>query len=141
MAAWKRLFCREFPSTIEAMELVLDGALEALIRDGWVEEATRFRARLCLEEALTNAIKHGNKGDEKKMVRLDIDECGSQCRLRIRDEGGCFCPENAVVPPPDQTGGRGICIMKHYMEKVEYDREKHCLEMVLRRTLCGKEGA
>lgn len=117
----------------------LDGAVAALRERGWISAGEEACTRLCMEEALVNAIRHGNRGDERRMVGLEMINGGNQCTIRIRDEGAGFDPGEVRLPPPDQLGGRGVCIMRHYMERVAYNQELRCLELVFRRTY-GSEG-
>jgi serine/threonine-protein kinase RsbW len=84
-----------------------------------------FGVRLALEEALVNAIKHGNGMDPDKNVTIvwRIDEA-SVC-VEIEDEGPGFIP--AEVPDPtaeenlDRPCGRGIMLMKSFMSRVEFN--------------------
>ena len=55
-----------------------------------------FAVRLAVEEALINAIKHGNKMDQAKKVHLRIAIGSGVFRIQIRDEGSGFEP--AAVP-------------------------------------------
>ncbi len=84
-----------------------------------------FGVRLALEEALVNAIKHGNGMDPGKHVTIAwrIDE--ASVRVEIEDEGPGFIP--AEVPDPtaeenlDRPCGRGIMLMKSFMSRVEFN--------------------
>jgi len=107
--------------------------LAALGAHGWVASGQDFRARLCLEEALSNAVRHGNLNDPRRNVWIELAEDHDRCRICVRDEGGAFNPEHVQMPPPDREGGRGVCLMRHYMESVAYDPETHCLQLVFRR--------
>lgn len=126
-------FTEQFPSRFEAMSAALDRAVLALRSRGWLSPRDEPCARLCLEEALVNAIRHGNKCDEQSQVRLELDESADTCTIRVYDEGEGFLPEQVELPGGDQLGGRGICLMRHYMDDVRYDRDAHCLAMSLRR--------
>jgi anti-sigma regulatory factor (Ser/Thr protein kinase) len=126
-------FAEEFPSRFEAMTRALDRAVAALRDRGWLSLKDEPCARLCLEEALVNAIRHGNKCDEQSNVRLELAEAADTCTIRVYDEGEGFMPDKVELPGGDQLGGRGICLMRHYMDNVHYDREAHCLAMSLRR--------
>jgi serine/threonine-protein kinase RsbW len=83
-----------------------------------------FGIRLSLEEALVNAIKHGNGMDPDKSVRIScrIDE--HLIRIEIEDEGPGFTP--AEVPDPtaeenlERPCGRGIMLMRAFLTRVEY---------------------
>ena len=87
------------------------------------EEAI-FAIKLTLEEAVTNSIKHGNKCDPNKKVtvRYFVDE--RQVVVFVRDEGPGFNPEAVPDPTsPDRLSlpnGRGILLMRAYMDGVEY---------------------
>ena len=140
MSKGRLLFVREFPSTLPAMAATLDAACTVLAEHGWVKGDKDFCFRLCLEEAFVNALKHGNEGDPARMVRVAIAEQDDACHMSIHDEGGNFDPDKICMPPPDQAGGRGICLIRHYMDDVTYDHETHCLEMTMRREPCCKGG-
>jgi serine/threonine-protein kinase RsbW len=97
-----------------------------------------FGVRLALEEALTNAIRHGNHGDPAKNVtvsyQLDVDTI----TITICDEGHGFSP--AQVPDPtldenlDKPCGRGVMLMKAYMSEVIYNQRGNCVTMVKHRS-------
>jgi serine/threonine-protein kinase RsbW len=87
-------------------------------------ERELFGIRLALEEALVNAMKHGNQLDPKKMVRISWRIEDEVFYVRIRDEGKGFDPDDV----PDCTDlhnlerpcGRGLMLMKHYMNEVRF---------------------
>ena len=84
-----------------------------------------FGVRLALEEALVNAIKHGNGMDPDKQVHIDCRFEVDRVRIVIEDEGGGFDVE--AVPDPtsdenlDKPGGRGIMLMRSFMSTIEYN--------------------
>ena len=83
-----------------------------------------FRIRLCLEEGIVNAIKHGNGMDPDKSVRIRFEADTSKVRVEIEDEGEGFDLED--VPDPtldenlDRPCGRGIMLMRSFMNVIEY---------------------
>ena len=83
-----------------------------------------FGMRLALEEALVNAIKHGNKLSDEKVVTVACDLSDATARVVIRDEGDGFEPD--AVPDPtadenlDRPCGRGIMLMRSFMTEVTY---------------------
>lgn len=138
----KPFFAEQFSSTMDAVGRVLQAALGALIERGWVEPRQRFYAQLCLEEALVNAVDHGNKCDPKKSVRIEMSEDADVCIIRVYDEGGGFSPDDIHLPRMEQTNGRGICLIRCCMENVAYNNECKCLEMRMhRKALRPKESA
>lgn len=89
------------------------------------ERGEIFGIRLSLEEAIVNAIRHGNRLDEKKKVRVRIDVSPHRFDATILDEGPGF---NAAAVPDccreenlERPGGRGLKIMRHYMTEVRYE--------------------
>lgn len=83
-----------------------------------------FAMRLSLEEAITNAIKHGNGGDPTKSVTVVADVGDDKLRVVVQDEGEGFEPED--VPDPtslefiERPSGRGLMLMRAYLTFVEY---------------------
>lgn len=96
-----------------------------LLEEREYSERDLFGVRLALEEALVNAIKHGNGMDPAKQVSIDCQFKDDRVRIVIEDEGGGF--DVSTVPDPtsdenlDKPGGRGIMLMKAFMTHVEYN--------------------
>ncbi len=96
-----------------------------------------FGVRLALEEALVNAIKHGNRMDPEKSVRVECSVSSDFLRVIIEDEGPGFRPED--VPDPTQEEnlerpcGRGIMLMRAFMSLVEYQGRGNVLVLEKRR--------
>ncbi len=130
----------EFQSTLKEMGKVLPCALECLEKNGWITAEQSFYARLCLEEALINAITHGNGRDPERKVLIEMFDEGECCRIRVIDEGQGF--ELAAVPKRavDDLGGRGLLLIKSFMKDVCYDQEERCLYMILPKKGLGKGG-
>jgi serine/threonine-protein kinase RsbW len=83
-----------------------------------------FAIKLALEEALVNAMKHGNQFDPAKKVRIAYHFHEDTFYVRICDEGQGFNPEDVPDPTMDENlerpCGRGLLLMRHYMNEVEY---------------------
>jgi serine/threonine-protein kinase RsbW len=75
-----------------------------------------------MEEALNNAIRHGNKEDPSRTITMDCEIDHAQAMLDIRDQGEGFDP--ASVPDPtaeenlDIPAGRGLMLMRSFMADV-----------------------
>ena len=104
-------------------------ASEAILRE--VEAAqfnvdAVFAIKLALEEAMTNAIKHGNDRDPSKQVTIRYAVSPAKCAIVIRDQGQGFKPD--CIPDCTQSDrlplpyGRGIMLMRAYMDRVAYRR-------------------
>jgi serine/threonine-protein kinase RsbW len=102
----------------------LQEAIEHLLKAHHFSERDVFCVRLALEEALVNAIKHGNQMDRAKKVRVAYRVDAEHFEVRIRDEGGGFNPGD--VPDPvaaenlERPCGRGLLLMRHYMNEVDF---------------------
>lgn len=93
-----------------------------------------FAIRLALEEAFYNAVKHGNKMDISKKVDINFTVKPNEVEMIMSDSGGGFNP-NAV---PDcrleqnlyKTEGRGLLLIRSYMDVVEYNKLGNSVRMV-----------
>ncbi len=95
------------------------------LRSRITDEETLFNIKLALEEALTNAMRHGNILKLSRKVKVSVTLDHGQVCLDVSDEGGGFNPK--TVPDPTQSGysenmpgGRGIFLMKKMMDSVEF---------------------
>ncbi|HEY2881143.1 MAG TPA: ATP-binding protein [Pirellulales bacterium] len=111
------------PSVRGASHQLLGNLLAELRREQW-SEADIFGIHLAVEEALVNAIRHGNDSDQSKQVHVVCKLASHRLRVEIADEGAGFDPNEV----PDCTreenwhrpSGRGIMLMRNYMSRVEY---------------------
>ncbi len=121
---WVWSFDQKIPSSTEVGAQVIQEVLEQLEKQPWLVPGM-FGVNLAIEEALVNAIKHGNKEDEAKKVHFICKISSNRLFIEIADEGEGFIPED--VPDPteddnlDRPGGRGIMLMRSFMSSVEYN--------------------
>jgi serine/threonine-protein kinase RsbW len=93
-----------------------------------------FAVHLALEEAFINAVKHGNKMEPSKAVRVDFAIEVDKIEISMTDEGEGFDPE--VIPDPRygdnlyKPAGRGMLLMRSFMDVVEYNREGSSVRMI-----------
>lgn len=103
---------------------------------GYCENAT-FAVKLALEEAITNAYRHGNKADPSKKIRVCYQVTPEKVVIEIHDEGEGFRPDD--VPDPtlpeniDRPHGRGIMLMRAYLDVVEFAESGNCVRLVMHR--------
>ncbi|ADU65660.1 ATP-binding region ATPase domain protein [Desulfurispirillum indicum S5] len=95
------------------------------IPDGYFTPKKLYRVRLAVDEAMTNAIMHGNKSDTTKSVQVNL-HCNSHgINISITDEGDGFDQRAVPQPTADEnllrTGGRGIYIVAHYADSLTYN--------------------
>lgn len=111
------------PSRIEAIEDAAAEAAEFISRSG-IEPEAGFGIDMAVREAVTNAVLHGNRQDESKLVVVQFKSSASAIEITVRDEGSGFNPES-VPDPTDprnllKTSGRGILFMRTFMDEVEW---------------------
>ena len=89
---------------------------------------------LAVTEATTNAIIHANKCDINKIVTIDAYVENSKLIIKIKDEGEGFEPGNIPDPTEPENllkdSGRGIYLMRVYMDDMEYRRTPSGMELV-----------
>jgi serine/threonine-protein kinase RsbW len=107
--------------------------LEAVKANGF-EGQNYFAINLALEEAFTNAIKHGNRHDPKKQVKVLAKVTPRRFEIRIEDQGVGFdrksVPDPTVLENIEKCSGRGILLIEAYMTEVSWDRGGRRLKMV-----------
>ena len=90
---------------------------------------------LAVTEAATNAIIHANKCDVSKLVKIDARIENSKLIVKVKDEGKGFDP--GALPDPTRPenllkdSGRGVYLMKVYMDEVKYNKTPTGLETIL----------
>jgi len=93
-----------------------------------------FAVHLAMEEAIVNAVKHGNKLDTSKTVSVEYDVSPEKIDISVSDEGRGFNPEGVDDPRLSENiykmGGRGVLLIKSYMDEVEYSRAGNSVRMV-----------
>jgi serine/threonine-protein kinase RsbW len=137
------LIHKEIPSCCNCAQELGGEILADAERQGYEGECL-FSVRLCLEEALINAIRHGNKFDESKPVKVDYDIDAERIEIRVTDVGEGFDCETVPDPTADENlekpSGRGVMLIRTFMDKVEYSEGGRCVRMVKFRELpdsCG----
>jgi serine/threonine-protein kinase RsbW len=113
------------PSRIEVINDAAKAAAKIARRAGFDEDAL-FGIDIAVREAVTNAVLHGNSGNETKSVGVLFASLRQSLEITVRDEGAGFDPECVPDPTAPQnilkTSGRGILFMRAYMDEVEYTR-------------------
>jgi anti-sigma regulatory factor (Ser/Thr protein kinase) len=123
----------ELPSAISLMHIVLEYLMKRVEKLGVIkpEQSNLFVA---LDEAFVNAVKHGNKFDARKLVRITAEVSKKEAKFTIEDEGEGFDVKNIPDPlNPDnlfKTSGRGVLFIYNIMDEVKYNDRGNRLTMV-----------
>jgi len=90
--------------------------------------------RQALEEAFENAVKHGNKMDPAKKVKVEYSVDSDKIEISITDEGNGFKPNSVANPRLGsglyKTSGRGLLLMNSYMDAIKYNDRGNSVYMV-----------
>nr|WP_262898270.1 ATP-binding protein [Carboxylicivirga sediminis] len=88
---------------------------------------------LAVVEGVNNAIVHGNKLDKEKLVVVEYLLDDTRVEFTIKDEGTGF--DYTEVPDPtkpenlEKTHGRGIFLMHHLADEIEFENEGSIVKM------------
>jgi serine/threonine-protein kinase RsbW len=113
------------PSHLDKIQWASRQILERLKKENW-DRDTLFAVRLSVEEALANAIQHGNRQDPAKNVRLqfDLDRQKHQVTITVEDEGKGFKP-SADRP----SKGYGLILIHQLMDEVRFNAKGNQVKM------------
>jgi len=112
------------PSEFKYLERILNYISQRMVSLGIVD-AEDTDVILALDEAIVNAIKHGNKCDPDKCVHIIAEIRCDGVRFTITDEGSGFARDE-VPDPTDpcrllEPTGRGLLLINHIMDEVCYN--------------------
>ena len=96
-----------------------------------------FSMRLAIEEAIVNAIKHGNKRDVNKKVHVAWSVSRDRVAVAVEDEGPGFkldeVPDCTADENLDKPSGRGIMLMRNFLSSIEYNEKGNRVTLVKER--------
>jgi serine/threonine-protein kinase RsbW len=122
----------QVPSIIENIRMIesfIDNAKERFQLD----DDIYGNIMIAVTEAVNNAIKHGNSGDKSKNVSLSLFLNESMIKFIVKDEGRGFNYENLPDPTApenlEKIGGRGIFLMKHLSDEVQFKEQGRVVEL------------
>ena len=104
---------------------ITDAVLTAMAAAGHPKR-DQFAVELAMEEAVANALKHGNRSAPDKWVTVLAQVDDEQVVVEVEDEGAGFdplsVPDPCVGPYLERPGGRGLLLMYRYMSWVRYNQ-------------------
>lgn len=121
---WIWSFEHRFATDTAEAKRVLDEVLAQMTENKWGEH-DKFGVHMAVEEALMNAIKHGNQLDSSKDVKVISRLSQDRMFIQITDEGEGFVPSDVPDPTDDENlelpSGRGLMLMRNFMTTVEFN--------------------
>ena len=117
------------------MNGVLEYLQERVAKLGLIQP-DRSNLFVALDEAFVNAVKHGNKNDPTKLLRITAELSPQEASFTVEDEGEGF--DIGEIPDPCdpanlfRTSGRGVLLIYNIMDEVEYNAQGNRVKMVKR---------
>ena len=121
-------------STMDSVSEV-EATAEKYASEAGLDEDDRFRLTMAVREAAVNAVLHGNAYDPGKKIQVDFERTASDLVITIRDQGkgldlnkvpDPLAPENLL-----KTSGRGIFLIRSFMDQVEINPSQTGTEIKL----------
>ena len=116
----------EFPSLVENIRIVesfIDNAKEKYKLD----DDLYGNIMIAVIESVNNAIIHGNQLSKDKLVQLSMVLEENSVIFLVTDQGKGFIANDLPDPTApenlEKTGGRGIFLMKHLADEVNFNQE------------------
>jgi serine/threonine-protein kinase RsbW len=125
----------ELPSDLALMNGVLEYLQERVAKLGLIRPE-RSNLFVALDEAFVNAVKHGNKNDLTKLVKITAELSEKEASFTVEDEGEGF--DIREIPNPCdpenlfRTSGRGVLLIYNIMDEVEYNAQGNRVKMIKR---------
>jgi len=125
----------ELPSDLALMNGVLEYLQERVSKLGLIRPE-RSNLFVALDEAFVNAVKHGNKNDPTKLLKITAELSPKEAAFTVEDEGEGF--DIREIPDPCdpanlfRTSGRGVLLIYNIMDEVEYNAQGNRVKMVKR---------
>jgi serine/threonine-protein kinase RsbW len=125
-------------STVESLRVV-ENAIDEMTSAIGISQDDYGKIMVSAMEAVNNAILHGNKSNPGKTVEIEISYKSNVLNIIVTDEGKGFKPE--TVPDPttpeniEALNGRGIYLMSHLADKIEYNSKGNSVKMTFNKKI------
>jgi serine/threonine-protein kinase RsbW len=133
------------PSEPDHCATIIGLILEQLEKSSWSNKDT-FGIHMAMEEAILNAIRHGNHCAPDKYVHIVIELSEDRFYSKITDQGCGFDPTTLPDPTAEENlekeCGRGVLLITSFVDVVVYNAKGNSLEITKRRSdLQGSDNA
>lgn len=123
---------KSIQSDLDAGHASIEELMNALESAGW-EGRDVFHIQMAIEEAVVNAIEHGNKRDATKQVHIVFVVDAESAEMTITDQGDGFDHQNVADPTEeerlDQPRGRGVLLIRELMTQAQYNQKGNSVWM------------
>jgi serine/threonine-protein kinase RsbW len=118
---------------------IVENAIDEATSEIGISQDNYGKILVSAMEAVNNAIIHGNKSDADKIVNIEILYKNEELVIKVTDQGPGFRPD--TVPDPttpeniEELNGRGIYLMSHLADKIEYNKKGNSVTMTFKNIL------
>lgn len=125
--------CETIPSRLELAPDLISSLVERLYHLP-LDEYLVFNIKLALQEAVINAIEHGNKKQGDLCVKVDIQANGQRLKIEVTDQGEGF--DYKAIPNPtnpeniEKLRGRGLFLIQNVMDEIEFADSGRTIRMI-----------
>ena len=118
---------------------VVENAIDETTATIGISQDNYGKILVCAMEAVNNAILHGNHLNPEKIVDVELSFENNSLKIKVTDEGPGFRPEK--VPDPttpeniEELNGRGIYLMSHLADMIEYSGKGNSVTMTFKNVL------
>jgi serine/threonine-protein kinase RsbW len=120
------------PSNLCFKDCISNYIFERAVKSNLVRDESNLR--IALDEAFVNAVKHGNRHDESKRVKISMRIGSEEGTFRFEDEGEGFNVSDLPDPCDEKNllkdCGRGLLLISQIMDKVTYNKRGNILTMI-----------
>ena len=99
-----------------------------------LDKSVLFDIKLSFEEAVRNAMAHGNRSNRELPVKINCAVDSGRLEITIEDSGGGFDPKK--IPDPTKGAnllkgsGRGVYLIRRLMDEVEYNAKGNRIKII-----------
>ena len=118
---------------------VVENAIDETTTTIGISQDNYGKILVCTMEAVNNAILHGNRSNPEKIVDVELSFENNSLKIKVTDEGPGFRPDK--VPDPttpeniEELNGRGIYLMSHLADIIEYSQKGNSVTMTFKNVL------
>ena len=138
-------FVIELPSDLLLIEATVSYLVSRCRAYSYEGSRLDLNFRVGVTEALANAVLYGNRSNPDKTVRVEVSLDTSRIVVSVADEGEGFDPTSVPDPTAPENieapRGRGLFLIRHLMDEIEFNDRGNEVRMVLVREVSASRTA
>lgn len=122
----------KLPSTLKNIDLTSNEMKLFLSKMEITDSADVFAIDLVMREGMTNAVRHGSKGNPDKIIKFTLEYKNKTLVMEIEDEGDGFNWQNQKNNEAniEDDHGRGFSIMQEFFTEYKYNEKGNKLTLI-----------